>query len=651
MRGKNFLIVALVIIMLMILPYIFLYFGWTSQKKYEEVEEKEIVINDMDGDGLTDEEEKKLGTNPQQVDSDRDLLKDGEEVAYWDKRMSEAKEYGPNGDIDKDGKKNILDFDSDNDGLSDGYEVKNAYDPANPNEPIKKGKTHDYSISKYNITNFDNFYMNETNEILFYIQPISAPRYWKLTNYARYDDRTWYEEGEQKNRYYEEKIKFDEVQLPSISQTYTVKINGTWLRHIPTSAYTYKVFNFEPKNATIMYSTKTKDDFFAITPVSSYKFSAHLFKYNYSEIANAVVPLGMYEYIALPSLSPRISELAKNITKNYSMPYEKIQAISRYLASNYRYNINRIIPASYDPIDWFLFVGKEGICTEFATAFVILCRANNIPSRFVTGFKPGIVIDDMRVVYKGHAHSWIEVLFNKFGWVGFDVVSNSVGNGTGFGNYGSDNNIIVSYPNATKIGSSGGTGGYNIGYGDTDGDGIQNEIDDDDDNDCLLDIDEINYTTSPYEKDSDFDGIDDFYEINNSSTSPINPDTDGDGLSDYYEIYISHTDPNKFDTDDGGATDWYEVNYNTSSFDSSDDYLLGDSDGDGIIDKEEALYGTDQNKFDTDGDGINDYDELKLGTNPNKADSDGDGINDYDELKLDTDPSKPDSDGDGINDY
>ncbi len=65
---------------------------------------------DTDGDGLTDDIEKKIGTNPNDADSDDDGVLDGQEPDF-DK------------DTDGDGLINALDPDSDNDGLFDGTEL------------------------------------------------------------------------------------------------------------------------------------------------------------------------------------------------------------------------------------------------------------------------------------------------------------------------------------------------------------------------------------------------------------------------------------------------------------------------------------------------------------------------------------------------
>jgi hypothetical protein len=85
-----------------------------------------------------------------------------------------------------------------------------------------------------------------------------------------------------------------------------------------------------------------------------------------------------------------------------------------------------------------------------------------------------------------------------------------------------------------------------------------------------------------------------------------------------------------------------------------------DSDGDGLLDSEEATLGTNPSLVDTDGDGLMDGDsgvvscvtgplcsggyllgeqDIDIATNPTDADSDNDGINDGIEVAADTDPN------------
>ncbi|MFN8663565.1 MAG: hypothetical protein U0075_16865 [Thermomicrobiales bacterium] len=80
-----------------------------------------------------------------------------------------------------------------------------------------------------------------------------------------------------------------------------------------------------------------------------------------------------------------------------------------------------------------------------------------------------------------------------------------------------------------------------------------------------------------------------------------------------------------------------------------------DSDSDGLLDVDEAAYGTDPTIADSDGDGVLDGAEVAAGTDPLVADAapvaevdtDGDGILDADEAVFGTDPTIADSDGDG----
>jgi outer membrane protein OmpA-like peptidoglycan-associated protein len=183
---------------------------------------------------------------------------------------------------------------------------------------------------------------------------------------------------------------------------------------------------------------------------------------------------------------------------------------------------------------------------------------------------------------------------------------------------------------------------------DTDGDGIINALDTDDDDDNLETASEILLGTNPLLADSDGDGISDGDEIGDLMDTPRDTDADGtidaldtdekrdqdgDGLSDTLEAQLN-TDPTKPDTDGDGINDGIEVGDNTS-------HPL-DSDNDGVID---ALDISDDS--DTDNDGLSDAQEIKLASNPKNIDSDGDGINDNEEIGNNIDDPL-DTDGDGI---
>lgn len=90
----------------------------------------------------------------------------------------------------------------------------------------------------------------------------------------------------------------------------------------------------------------------------------------------------------------------------------------------------------------------------------------------------------------------------------------------------------------------------------------------------------------------------------------IGTDSDGDGLSDGDEELYG-TDPNEPDTDDDGLHDGAE-------FDFGADPLVPDTDNDGLLDGVEVFtHGTDPTAFDSDGDGLSDSAEIVLGSQPN----------------------------------
>lgn len=67
-----------------------------------------------------------------------------------------------------------------------------------------------------------------------------------------------------------------------------------------------------------------------------------------------------------------------------------------------------------------------------------------------------------------------------------------------------------------------------------------------------------------------------------------------------------------------------------------------DTDGDGLTDEQEFVYGTDINKTDTDADGLFDREEVvKYGTDPLNPDTDGDGYKDGEEIEAGYDPAGP----------
>jgi transglutaminase-like putative cysteine protease len=75
-----------------------------------------------------------------------------------------------------------------------------------------------------------------------------------------------------------------------------------------------------------------------------------------------------------------------------------------------------------DSVDDFLFTTKQGFCEHYASAFVFLMRAANIPARVVTGYLGGEFnnVGNYYIVRQSDAHAWAEVWLAGQGWVRVD---------------------------------------------------------------------------------------------------------------------------------------------------------------------------------------------------------------------------------------
>ncbi|MGE0791312.1 MAG: hypothetical protein AB7S26_36900 [Sandaracinaceae bacterium] len=244
-------------------------------------------------------------------------------------------------------------------------------------------------------------------------------------------------------------------------------------------------------------------------------------------------------------------------------------------------------------------------------------------------------------------------------------------------------------------------------FPDTDGDGVPDDIDIDDDNDGIVDT--VEGGGRDYSVDTDGDGIPDYadpdevtctdadangscdalpFEVDFDGDGIPNHadlDADGDGLPDSTEGHDANMDgipdtpvPAMFmDMDNDGLADAYDPDnggtmaaVQDSDGDGRPDFLDGDSDDDGIPDRREAndldgdgVQDVFASGIDADRDGIDDaFDPDQGGRTAPGPDHDADGRPDYVDVDSDgdgiederecADPTRcPDTDGDGAPDY
>ena len=128
-------------------------------------------------------------------------------------------------------------------------------------------------------------------------------------------------------------------------------------------------------------------------------------------------------YLQLPPISERTRNLALEITESHDTPFDKTQAVERYLRNNIKYN-ERILapPPGVDKVDYILFEVGEAYCDYYATSMITMLRSVGIPARMAAGFARGTFDADKGVfhVVNADAHSWVEVYFPNYGWIEFE---------------------------------------------------------------------------------------------------------------------------------------------------------------------------------------------------------------------------------------
>lgn len=125
-------------------------------------------------------------------------------------------------------------------------------------------------------------------------------------------------------------------------------------------------------------------------------------------------------WAAALAAEPRFSSLAPG-PRAEALAAELLAHIRRedfsYTLTPGRYGVN-----SPHVIDEFWFDRRLGFCEHFASAFVVLMRAMDVPARIVTGFQgwDAEPQDGYQVVRNANAHAWAEYWVEGKGWLRSD---------------------------------------------------------------------------------------------------------------------------------------------------------------------------------------------------------------------------------------
>ena len=131
-------------------------------------------------------------------------------------------------------------------------------------------------------------------------------------------------------------------------------------------------------------------------------------------------------YLQLPELSDAVASLARSVTEGARTDADRVRALEQYLLKNGRYSDTPPAiqaDAERSPLEAFLFDAMEAHCEYYASALVVLARSIGIPARLVNGFAGGREnkIGGFVELSRSHAHAWIEVHYERAGWVRYDA--------------------------------------------------------------------------------------------------------------------------------------------------------------------------------------------------------------------------------------
>jgi hypothetical protein len=147
---------------------------------------------------------------------------------------------------------------------------------------------------------------------------------------------------------------------------------------------------------------------------------------NFDMINSLTAPLSVQDpYTALPSTLPNyVKELAQKVTAGSHSRFDAAVRLQDWFRTSFRYSLKTAEGDGNDALLRFLAPGnggRVGYCEQFASAFAVMARTLDIPSRVAIGFLSPQSTGKNTYVFSSHdMHAWPEVYFRGSGWVRFE---------------------------------------------------------------------------------------------------------------------------------------------------------------------------------------------------------------------------------------
>ena len=256
----------------------------------------------------------------------------------------------------------------------------------------------------------------ESTEIAFRVKFTGAPPsndklYWRGPVFGTFNGRTW-------------TFRSGETRGPSIqgearsTVAYTVTLephNQPWLFALDAPAALPMTNEFT--------SRTTSDMRIAINDLVRQRFRYEMRSFTTYRFNADASEAERRNWLDLPStFNPRTLGLAEEIRSRSGNDADRVRATLDHLRrGGYEYTLSPPRLGRHS-VDEFLFDTRQGYCEHYASAFVFLMRALDVPARVVTGYQGGELnpVDGFMTIRQSDAHAWSEVWLQGRGWVRID---------------------------------------------------------------------------------------------------------------------------------------------------------------------------------------------------------------------------------------
>jgi len=257
--------------------------------------------------------------------------------------------------------------------------------------------------------------------------PDNQSLYWRGPVFGSFDGRTWSPLARRANASPPLQIDAD----PASAVDYTVTLEPSqrdWLFALELPASLPEAAELSPR-ATNDGQLLAGRLITARTRYDARSFTRFTFGLNETE-------LSLRNWLALPAgFNPRTLQFAADLRARLEAAggaegagKDALRAVEAVLDhfrnGGFRYTLEPPL-LGRDSVDDFLFGSRLGFCEHYASVFVVLMRALDVPARVVTGYQGGELnpVDGFMTVRQSDAHAWAEVWLAGRGWTRVDPTS------------------------------------------------------------------------------------------------------------------------------------------------------------------------------------------------------------------------------------